>query len=110
MAFATITHCADAALAGVLATFSDEAGPPPELLARVIGAADGELRVVEVWQSQAAHDRFVTEALHPALQRAGVRLRDDVWHVAFTVAELYLATTPDTRSARHVQRDPHDPR
>jgi hypothetical protein len=34
--------------------------------------ADGKIRVVDVWESEAAFGQFMQERLGPALQRAGV--------------------------------------
>ena len=48
------------------------AGDPIDgLVAQVAGATDGGLRVVSVWESKAAHDRFVTERLYPIFDRLG---------------------------------------
>jgi SAM-dependent methyltransferase len=41
------------------------------LVAQVAGPTDNGLRVVSVWESRAAHDRFLTERLYPAFERSG---------------------------------------
>jgi len=45
-------------------------GPPEGLEARYAGTADGQVRVVTLWESKAHADRFFAETLGPALVRA----------------------------------------
>jgi hypothetical protein len=46
------------------------AQPPAGLISHVvIEKADGLLRYVDVWESQAAWDAFVSDRLHPVIQR-----------------------------------------
>ncbi len=46
--------------------------PPAGLLYHVTGPTETGWRLVEVWESQEAADRFFQERLGPALQRANV--------------------------------------
>jgi hypothetical protein len=49
----------------------DVVGEAPDgLLAQYVGAADGELRIVSVWESRQHAERFLTEELGPALAKA----------------------------------------
>jgi hypothetical protein len=41
--------------------------PPEGLMVHIAGLVDGQLRVVDVWESMDAHDRFVEERLRPAI-------------------------------------------
>jgi hypothetical protein len=44
------------------------AGEPIDgLIVQVGGAADDGMRIISIWESKAAHDRFITERLHPIL-------------------------------------------
>jgi len=90
MPYATITHLPDqtAQQAEAVVTAHDPA--PDGLLATVIGQVDSDQWVIEVWASQADHDRFVTERLHPALHRAGRRLGDSMTHLIVDIQRLYL--------------------
>ncbi|HEX6123038.1 MAG TPA: hypothetical protein VFY89_07755 [Ktedonobacterales bacterium] len=45
--------------------------PPAGQILHLEGPMEGGLRVVDVWESQAAFDRFIQERLVPAVQRAG---------------------------------------
>ncbi|MEX5633640.1 hypothetical protein [Parafrankia sp. FMc2] len=45
-------------------------GEPDGLVARYVGTADGTLRVVALWESQAHADQFFARTLGPALARA----------------------------------------
>ena len=46
-------------------------GEEPEgLEARYVGRADGELRIVSLWESKAHADRFFSETLGPVLAKA----------------------------------------
>lgn len=100
MPFAAITHTTPgdpaehvgavlAALGGVI---------PAGLLAYVIGESDHEMQFVEVWQTQAQHDRFVVERLHPALRRVAYRLDDRMRHLTFEVSQLYLGPSAASTS------------
>ena len=46
--------------------------PPAGLLYHVTGPTETGWRVVEVWESQEAADRFFRDTLGPALQRANI--------------------------------------
>jgi quinol monooxygenase YgiN len=46
--------------------------PPPGLLYHVAGPIEGGWRVVEVWESQEAFERFFNEKLGQALQQVGM--------------------------------------
>jgi len=41
--------------------------PPDGLLGRAVGPTAGGVRIVTLWESKAAHDRFIAERLGPAL-------------------------------------------
>ena len=61
--------------------------PPAGQILHIEGPMDGGgLRVVDVWESQEAFERFAQEQLMPAAQRAGVQFPPDfaptaVWQV-----------------------------
>lgn len=90
--YATITHLRgrDDQRAEVFTSALEPA--PGGLMANLVGRGDDGVWIVEVWASQAEHDRFVTERLHPALRRSGQRLGDPVTHIAIAVDRLYLWT------------------
>lgn len=95
MPFAAITHAPGDPAEHVGAVLAALGGAVPAgLLAYVIGEADHEMQFVEVWQTQAQHDRFVVERLHPALRRVVHRLDDRMGHLTFEVSELYLGPPP----------------
>ena len=96
MPYATITHLPDQTVQQAEAFVTALEPAPDGLLATMIGRADNDLWIIEVWASQAQHDRFVTERLHPALHRAGRRIGDTMTHLPIDVHRLYLC---DTRSA-----------
>ena len=58
---------------------------PAGLLYHVAGPTDGGWRVVEVWESQEALDRFFQEKLGQALQQAGLTAPPQVWQVHNTM-------------------------
>ncbi len=45
-----------------------EADPPAGLIIHTAGTVDGELQIVDVWETQDAADRFGTERLMPAIK------------------------------------------
>lgn len=93
MTFATITHSPGDTVQHARAVFAVLGAEPPEgLLARIVGEVDGGLQIVAIWETQAQHDRFIAEHLHPAFREVGHRPRDGMAHVEFEVADLYLAT------------------
>ena len=47
-------------------------GWPSEMIAHYAGPSDGGWKVVDVWQSREAFDRFAEEALGPAMGQEGV--------------------------------------
>jgi hypothetical protein len=52
------------------AVLAELGGPPDGLEARYVGTtADGELRIVSLWESQAHADRFFAEVLGPTIDR-----------------------------------------
>jgi len=57
----------------------------PGMLYHVAGPTDGGFRVVEVWESQEAVDRFFGETLGRALQEAGINVQPQVWQVHNTM-------------------------
>ena len=46
----------------------------PGLLHHIAGPTDGGWRVIEVWESQAAADRFFQDKLAPLFQQANVQI------------------------------------
>ena len=55
--------------------------PPAGLLYHVAGPTDGGFRVIEVWESQEALDRFVQERLGQALQQANINVMPQTFAV-----------------------------
>jgi hypothetical protein len=66
-----------------------QSGPVPPEGARLVlsGAADPGWRVITVWDSRDAVDRFFAERLRPAYEAAGLSL-DDVQRTYFEVSSL----------------------
>jgi hypothetical protein len=97
MSYATITHlpAQTGGPADVVATAL--AHRPDGLLANLVGEVDRETWIVEVWASQAQHDRFVAERLYPALHRSDRQLPASMTHLAIAIRQLYL--TPAAASA-----------
>lgn len=54
---------------------------PPGLLYHVAGPTENGFRVVEVWESQEAVDRFFQEKLGQALQKANINVQPQVFQV-----------------------------
>jgi hypothetical protein len=82
MAWAYVqTHATASGLAAydaIAAELGDE--PPPGRLAHVAGLVDGRLRVIEVWETEAAFRRFREERLRPAMDRAvGPGVFSETW-------------------------------
>ena len=68
--------------------------PPDGLLGRAVGPTAGGVRIVTLWESKAAHDRFIAERLAPALVKAGrAGVKAEVI-ADFQVEELYRAGVP----------------
>lgn len=63
---------------------------PPGQIAMVAGEADGELHIVDVWESKAHADRFAAEQLFPAFQRSGRGPGTDASYIAFDADEIVL--------------------
>ena len=59
--------------------------PPPGMLYHVAGPTETGFRVVEVWESQEAVDRFFQEKLGQALQKANINVRPQVFQVHNTM-------------------------
>lgn len=55
--------------------------PPAGMLYHVAGPTDNGWRVVEVWESQEAADRFFQEKLERALQNAKIEVQPQVFQV-----------------------------
>jgi hypothetical protein len=60
--------------------------PAQGMLYHVAGPIDGGWRVVEVWESQEAADRFFRDALGAALQRHGGSVQPKVMPVHMIIA------------------------
>jgi quinol monooxygenase YgiN len=56
--------------------------PPEGALSHVAGPTENGWYVVETWESQEALDRFVSDKLQQALQKAGINIRPRVLQVA----------------------------
>ena len=72
MSYVHITRLADITLGDyeqVRRSMGDE--PIAGQVAHVVGRADGELHIIDVWASKADADRFAAERLFPAFERAG---------------------------------------
>ncbi len=54
---------------------------PPGMLYHAGGPAQNGWRVVEVWESQEAADRFVKEKLGAALQKASITVQPEFFQV-----------------------------
>ena len=52
--------------------------PPEGLILRCAGPTAGGIRVVTVWESKAAHDRFIAERLYPTMQKTNSTLRPQI--------------------------------
>lgn len=62
----------------------------PGHIAQVAGEADGELHIVDVWESKVDADRFAAERLFPAFQRLGHRPGEAGTYVAFETDDVAL--------------------
>jgi hypothetical protein len=64
-------------------------GPEPVAgrISHSVGESDGSLCIVDVWQDQAAADRFAAERLFPAFQSAGVSPQPSTTIIAFQAAD-----------------------
>jgi hypothetical protein len=58
---------------------------PPGMFHHVAGPGENEWCVSEVWESQEALDRFFTDRLQQALQKAGVNGQPQIFEVANTM-------------------------
>ena len=52
--------------------------PPEGLILRCAGPTAGGIRVVTVWESKAAHDRFIAERLYPTMQKTNHTARPQI--------------------------------
>ncbi len=70
----------------------DEAGADraPGHIAMVAGEADGDLHIVDVWESKAHADRFAAEQLFPAFHRTGRGPGADATYIEFETDEVAL--------------------
>src|SRR3954451_16118939 len=64
-------------------------------IAHLVGRADGQLQIIDLWNSKADADRFAAERLFPAFERSGTRPGPDASYTAFEadVVELRAAGT-----------------
>ena len=82
------------------------AGEPIDgLIVQVGGAANDGMRIISIWESKAAHDRFITERLHPVLQPT--RHPGGMTVTEFTVDHLLIgpAMPPTRRPSNTVVND-----
>ena len=70
----------------------DEAGADsaPGHIGMVAGEADGELHIVDVWESKAQADRFAAEQLFPAFHRTGRGPGADATYIEFETDDVAL--------------------
>jgi hypothetical protein len=59
---------------GILRELGLKDRPAPGQIFHVEGTADGNIRVVDVWESEQAFGEFFEGRLTPAFQRAGVQM------------------------------------
>jgi hypothetical protein len=93
MPYATITHLPELSTRHAQIVAAALGQRPDGLLASLVGEVNQELWIVEVWASQAQHDRFVAELLYPALHRSGRRLAASMTHLAIAIHHLHLPST-----------------
>lgn len=55
-------------------------------ISHTVGEANGSLCIVDVWESQAAADRFAADRLFPAFQSSGVNPTPSTTIIAFEEA------------------------
>jgi hypothetical protein len=62
----------------MLDAVSDDMGvdtdPPEGLIVHTHSVVDGRVQIMDVWESQAAHDTFEAERLSPAMRKVAERL------------------------------------
>ena len=56
----------------VMSVLGLDANPPAGAIFHVAGFMGGSLRVLDIWESQQAFERFQRERLTPAVQKAGI--------------------------------------
>ena len=63
-------------------------GPEPVAgrVSHTVGESNGSLCIVDVWETQAAADRFAAERLFPAFQSSGVNPQPSTTIIAFEEA------------------------
>ena len=57
---------------GLFAPVLDQLKVFPGFIANASGPVPGNYQVIEVWESQEAHERWVREVIVPTMQRAGL--------------------------------------
>jgi heme-degrading monooxygenase HmoA len=70
--------------------------PPPGAIFQVAGPAESGWRVISVWESREAFERFVEERLRPAWAEAGISPDD----VSLSIFEAHSYTGGDVSGAR----------
>jgi hypothetical protein len=71
MTYLITTKTVDGSMDGYRAVTANlPAEPPPGMLARYVGPAEGGLGITVVWESKAHADRFTAEHLMPAIRTA----------------------------------------
>jgi hypothetical protein len=73
-----------------------DANPPDGGVFHVSGFTGGSLRVLDVWESEQAWDRFLNERIMPAVEQAGIETQPQV--------EVYPAHNVYTPSIEELRR------
>ena len=74
-----------------------DANPPEGGMLHVSGFEAGSLRVLDVWESEQAWDRFLNERIMPAVQQAGIETQPQVR--LYPVHNVYLPGLDKVRDA-----------
>src|SRR5262249_46260673 len=83
--------------ANVLSTLGLHAKPPAGGMFHVAGFAGGTLRVLDIWESQQAFERFQQERLMGAVQKAGIKGQPNVQF--FPAHNIYVSNMEAIRKA-----------
>jgi len=81
----------------VMTNLGLDKNPPTGAIFHVAGFTGGSLRVLDVWDSQQAFERFQNERLTPAVQKAGITSQPKVQF--FPVHNLYAPNIETIKKA-----------
>ncbi len=91
MRYVHITHSPGQGVTDYQAVRDEMGGESPDgLLISLVGAAEGGLHIVDVWESKAHADRFAAERLFPAFERTGHGPGTDATYVTFETEEVVV--------------------